>query len=80
MSEVSEQELLARLRNMNAESEKFIAEQHKFAAEQHKLIREGEKYRAEEMKLWRDWRLAPWLVITSLVASIIGGLVARLVH
>jgi hypothetical protein len=80
-------EQIARIDRAIAESEKFTAEQRKLraedmklAAEQHKLMREAEKYRAEEMKLWRDWRLAPWIIIASLVASLIGGIVARFIH
>jgi len=46
-------------------------------AETHKLMREAEKLRAEEHKLWRDWQLAPWVLALSLIAAIIGGLIAR---
>lgn len=52
-------------------------ETRKFSAEVHKLIREGEKFRAEEMKLWRDWRLAPWVLAIGVIAGLISGLIAR---
>ena len=52
-------------------------EARKFIAEQHKLMHEAEKLRAEEHKLWRDWRMAPWVFGLTLVAGLIGGLVAR---
>ena len=68
---------LARIDRDRAETQKLSEETRKFLAEQHKLMREGEKLRAEEMKLWRDWRLAPWIVGISLVASVVGGLIAR---
>ena len=53
------------------------AESDKLTAEVHKLIREAEKYRAEEQKAWRDWRLAPWILALTLIGSVIGGLIAR---
>jgi hypothetical protein len=52
-------------------------EARKFIAEQHKLMREAEKLRAEEMKMWRDWRMAPWVFALTLIAGVIGGLIAR---
>jgi hypothetical protein len=51
-------------------------EARKFIAEQHKLMREAEKLRAEEQKLWRDWRMMPWVFGLSLIAALIGGLIA----
>jgi len=53
------------------------AETAKLFAEQHKLMHEAEKLRAEEHKLWRDWQLAPWVLALSLIAALIGGLIAR---
>lgn len=52
-------------------------EARKFIAEQHKLMREAEKLRAEEHKLWRDWTMAPWIFAVSIIAALIGGLIAR---
>lgn len=53
------------------------AETHKLFREADKLMREGEKFRAEEYKLWRDWRMAPWVFALTLIAGAVGGLVAR---
>jgi hypothetical protein len=63
-------ELVARIELQQAETRKF-------AVELHKLMREAEKFRAEEIKLWRDWRLAPWVVGLTVLSAIIGGLIAR---
>jgi hypothetical protein len=46
-------------------------------AETHKLMREAEKFRAEEAKLWREWRLAPWAFMIGIVGALIGGLIVR---
>lgn len=68
------------LRAEIARIDKDREETRKFSAEQHKLMREAEKFRAEETKLWWDWRLAPWLIVSSVTAGVIGGVVARLIH
>ena len=80
MSERTELDLraeLARIDRDRDETDKLTAESQKLTAEQHKLMREGEKFRAEEWKLWRDWRLAPWVFAASLLAAVIGGIIAR---
>jgi hypothetical protein len=80
MSERTELDLraeLARIDRDRAETHKLTAESQKLTAEQHKLMREGEKFRAEEWKLWRDWRMAPWVFVASLLAALIGGVIAR---
>jgi type II secretory pathway component PulL len=83
--------ILGKLARDRAESEKFAAEQRKltaeadkFAVEQIKLAREagmmlleGEKFRAEATKLWRDWRMAPWLLGLTVIGSVLGALIAR---
>lgn len=68
------------LRAEIARIDKDREETRKFIAEQHKLMREAEKYRAEETKLWRDWRLAPWVVVAAVIAGLVSGVVARLIH
>lgn len=68
---------LIRIDRDRAETQKLFEEATKFTAERHKLMREAEKFRAEEHKLWRDWRLAPWVLTISVIAALIGGLVAR---
>jgi hypothetical protein len=69
--------ILAKLARDRAETEKFGAETQKFTAEIHKLMREAEKFRAEEWKVWRDWRMAPWVFVLGLCAAAIGGVIAR---
>jgi hypothetical protein len=48
---VEYQDVLARIRRSNEETEKFIAEQHRLRAEQDKLRAEQDKLRAEENRL-----------------------------
>jgi hypothetical protein len=62
---------LARIDRDRAETNKLFAETIKV------MEREAEKLRAEENKLWRDWRMAPWVLAVGVIGAIIGGLLAR---
>jgi uncharacterized protein (DUF3084 family) len=50
----------------------------KFTAEQHELMAERSKLEAEAEKLRWDRRLAPWIIATSLISGIVGGLISHL--
>jgi hypothetical protein len=63
----------AKIRRMNAETEKFVAEQRKLIAEESKLRREADKFGREKLTL----------VISStagltLAAAAVGGLIVKL--
>ena len=75
MSDITNEELVARLRHMNAETEKFVAEQRKLIAEQSKLAAEAQKF------AW-DVRLAPYLAIAAVIGGLLGAasFIAHLIH
>jgi hypothetical protein len=50
-----------------------LAESGKLQAETNKLVVEQRKLMAEAQKLDRDRRLAPMVVVTSMVVSLLGG-------
>jgi hypothetical protein len=77
-------EQITRIERQMAETRKFVAEQNKLGAEASKLttergtmLLEGEKFRAEAFKLWRDWRMAPWIFGLTLIAGAVGGLIGK---
>jgi hypothetical protein len=55
---------IARIDRDHAETNKLIAEGRKLLAEQAKFV-------AEENKLWRGWRLAPWLAWLGLAGGVV---------
>lgn len=59
MSDTHDQELVARLQHMNAETEKFVAEQRKLIAEAGKLT--------------TDARFAPYLAIAAVIGGMLGA-------
>jgi hypothetical protein len=73
MSDRTELDLRAELARIDRDR----AETNKLFREADKLLREGEKFRAEEHKLWRDWRMAPWVFAVGALGALIGGLIAK---
>jgi hypothetical protein len=63
---------IARIDRDRAETHKLQGESDKFIAEQRKLIAEGRKFDREPV-------LAPWLLFTSLLAALSGGIVVAVV-
>jgi hypothetical protein len=77
MSETMDIPLDVRTNRAEQEARKFYAEQQKLMREADKLLLEGEKYRAEAFKIWRDWRMMPWVFALSLLSGLIGALIGR---
>ena len=66
---------------LRAETLKLLSETGKLIAEQRKLISEERKLISEERKLDRDRWLAPLVIVNTLLAAAIGGvIVAALNH
>lgn len=62
LADLNIEELIARIRKTQAETDKLVEEGRKFAVEQHKLT-------AEAQKLQRDHGLAPWSMTIALVSA-----------
>lgn len=56
-----------------------LAQTSKFQAETDKLLEEARKLTAEGRKFNRERLLAPWLLITSLVTALTGGVVVAVI-
>jgi hypothetical protein len=59
----------AEVARIDRERAKFVAEQRKLMAEAEKLSAEQQKLYSEAFKLDRDWRLAPWVIVSAMTAG-----------
>jgi hypothetical protein len=75
------EKLAAEQRKLNAEAQALFAQQLRDGADSRKLLAEQAKLIAEQLKLQREWRLAPvlaWLGVTGGVVTVIGAVLQLL--